>query len=75
MDENIEKMQNALYFAYNVSKFLIIYNYSKFKSYVLDYIGDFSTEYKKNVTNVILSEHTQTNEDTNKNEESNKKEN
>ena len=68
-------MQNALYFAYNVSKFLIAYNYNKFKFYILDYIGDFSSEYKKNVTNVILSKHTQTNEELNENEESNKKEN
>ena len=52
MDENIEKMQKTFYFLYNLSKFLIYYNYSKITLYVLDYIEDFSSEYKKNVTNI-----------------------
>ena len=53
MNENIEKMQKTFYFLYNLSKFLICYNYSKITLYVLDYIEDFSSEYKKNVTNVM----------------------
>tara|TARA_B100001287_G_C22376907_1_gene386927 strand:+ start:148 stop:378 length:231 start_codon:yes stop_codon:yes gene_type:complete len=63
MNENIENIQTAIYFLYNVSKFLICYNYIKFKSYALDYIKDFSPEYKKNVSNVILSKGTQTKEE------------
>ena len=52
MDENMDNIQNTIVFLYNVSKFLICYNYSKIKFYVLDYIEDFSSEYKKNVTNI-----------------------
>ena len=63
MDENMENIQNTVLFLYNVSKFLICYNYSKIKFFVLDYIQDFSPEYKKNVSNVILSKGTQTKEE------------